>query len=142
MGLRTGLAGALLSSRLPNLTGAAMRVRSSTQILFFTQLILELFRDPISCQFILSCHSAGDPPRNYETFGSQMPLCSLSERVCCRPSSPRPGTRGWARRVGAGSRQCQGLDLCVLSLPLPWWGSLGGGVRGCEAQFSKTRFGS
>lgn len=69
-------AGAPLSSRLPSLTGAAMRVRSSTQILFFTQLIPELFRDPISCQFILSCHSAGDPPRNYETFGSQMPLRS------------------------------------------------------------------
>lgn len=98
-------AGAPLSSFLPSLTGAAMRVRSSTQILFFTQLIPELFRDPISCQFILSCHSAGDPPRNYETFGSQMPLCSLSERLCCRSSSLRPGTSGWAWRVGAVSRQ-------------------------------------
>lgn len=45
---------------------AVKRVRSSSQILFFTQLIPELFRDPISCQFILSCHSAGDPPRNDE----------------------------------------------------------------------------
>lgn len=97
-------AGAPWSSRLPSLTGAAMRVRSSTQILFFTQLIPELFRDPISCQFILSCHSAGDPPRNYETFGTQMPLCSLSGRLCCRPSSPRTGTWGWAWRDHARAK--------------------------------------
>lgn len=55
-----------------------MRARSSRQKLFFTQLIPELFGDPISCQFILSCHSTGDPPRNDEMLGPQMPLCSLS----------------------------------------------------------------
>lgn len=73
-----------------------MRVRSSSQILFFTQLIPELFRDPISCQFILSCHSAGDPPRNYETFGSQMPLYSLSEMLCCPLQVRGTETWGWS----------------------------------------------
>lgn len=94
-----------------------MRAPSSSQILFFTQLIPELFRDPISCQFILSCHSAGDPPRNYETFGSQMPLCSLS-RLLWSPfesAGRRPKDRAW--RVGAGQLVRRGLALCALGQP-------------------------
>lgn len=62
MGGRWG--GSPLSCRLPGPErGAAKRARSSSQILFFTQLIPELFRDPISCQFILSCHSGWRPAK-------------------------------------------------------------------------------
>jgi hypothetical protein len=88
-----------------------MRARSSSQILFFTQLIPELFRDPISCQFILSCHSAGDPPRNYETFQSQMPLCSLSVLLWSPfESAGESGDPAWVR---AGHLRRGGLALCA-----------------------------
>lgn len=95
-----------------------MRTRSSSQILFFTQLIPELFRDPISCQFILSCHSAGDPPRNYETCWSQMPLCSLSGLLWLpfEFAGQRPRDRAW--RVGIGQFQRRSVTLCTsVSLP-------------------------
>lgn len=94
-----------------------MRARSSSQILFFTQLIPELFRDPISCQFILSCHSAGDPPRNYETCWSQMPLCSLS-RLLWLPfesAGQRPRDRAW--QVGARQFGQPSLALCAGGQP-------------------------
>lgn len=86
---------------------AVERVRSSTQILFFTQLIPELVRDPISCQFILSCHSAGDPPRNDEMCWSQM-LCVPFPGRCGRlwGGDPEPGRAGQV--VGMGQLELRG----------------------------------
>lgn len=102
-----------------------MRARSSSQILFFTQLIPELFRDPISCQFILSCHSAGDPPRNYETCWSQMPLCSLSGLLWLpfEFSGQRPRDRAWREDIGQFQRRsvtlCTWLTCLTRTLPPP-----------------------
>lgn len=103
-----------------------MPARPSSQILFFTQLIPELFRDPISCQFILSCHSAGDPPRNYEMCWSQMSLCSLSQPLWSPFESagrkPRDRACGWV----LGNSRSRAWPFAPVVSPVPLRPRLGG----------------
>lgn len=103
------------SAARQSVRGSVMRVRSFSQILFFTQLIPELFCDPISRHFILSCYFPGAPPVNDEMSGpgcllfssgqaSMSPRChpSLS---CPPPSAARLGVSPFSRRCSrAGHR--------------------------------------
>lgn len=113
--------------------GSMMRVRSSSQILFFTQLISELFCDPISRHFILSCCFPGAPPVNDEMSGpgclrlssgqaSMSPRCH-SSLSCPAPSAAglgvsrfsrlwsRAGDRGGARQPDSPEQLCSLFQL-------------------------------
>lgn len=97
------------SAARQSVRGSVMRVRSSSQILFFTQLIPELFCDPISRHFILSCYFPGAPPVNDEMSGPGcLPLssgqASMSPR--CHPSLSCPAPSAAGLGISRFSRRC------------------------------------